>query len=249
MKNKGVKFADGARDFIEKLVELAVGAVFLWMLFIGIYAFIDAHSVTASGELGQDAKTAAEEMKTRAGNPLDGLKEINSEIIGWVTIDETHIDHPVLQTKDNTKYLTRDYTGKFGTSGAAFVDYRNNKLEDPYSIIYGHRMKDGLMFSDITKYAEEGFFRSHLSGAVYTENGKYDAQVVGFAVLNVASTEIYAIEKLQHNSMAAYNAIKDDFMYASDATVAQGDKLVLLSTCDKDARFKRDVLLLKLTKS
>ena len=238
--------ADGVRDFIEKLIELVIGAVFLWMLFVGVYAFVDAHGVTESGKLGDDVKAAAEELKTQSDGKMDGLKAINNEIIGWITINDTQIDQPIMQAKDNTKYLTRDYSGNFSTSGGVFVDYRNNKLEDEYSIIYGHRMKDGLMFSDVTKYVDETYFRAHSTGTVYTETKKYKAEVIGFSVINVASTDIYAIEKLQNNSALAKAAFDRHAMYLSDTEIKAGDKLILLSTCDNDARFKRDVLLLRL---
>ena len=102
------------------------------------------------------------------------------------------------------------------------------------------------MFSDVTKYVDETYFRLHSTGTVYTETKKYKAEVIGFSVINVASTDIYAIEKLQNNSALAKAAFDRHAMYLSDTKIKAGDKLILLSTCDNDARFKRDVLLLKL---
>ena len=229
---------------VEKVLGFVVGAVFLWLIFIGAYAFIDERVVMARSQLGEDIRAVAEAMKAEEGNPLDGLKEINSEIIGWITIDGTRIDQPIMQTRDNKKYLTRDYTGGFGNGGGAFVDYRNDGLEDEFSIVYGHRMKDGIMFSDITLFADREYFEAHRTGTIYAERGKYSAEVVGFAVLDVATTEIYDIERFRGDSFAAYGAIS--FVYESGAEVGPGDKLVLLSTCDRDARAKRDILLLKL---
>lgn len=231
---------------VEKVLDFVVGAVFLWLIFVGVYAFIDERVVVASSQLGQDIREIAEAMKTEEGNPLDGLKEINDEIIGWVTIDGTRIDQPIMQARDNKKYLTRDYTGGFGNGGGAFVDYRNNGLEDEFSVVYGHRMKDGIMFSDITLFSDKEYFEAHQTGTVYTEHGKYSTEVVGFAVLDVATTEIYDIERFRGDSFAAYRAIS--FVYESEVEVGPGDKLVLLSTCDRDARAKRDILLLKLSR-
>ena len=250
---KNAKVAPAIRTFLEKAVELVTMALFLGLLFVGIYAFYDAQNVNDSGKLDDEIV----EVAARAGITsesdnfsLDELKEINPEIVGWLKLDDTAIDYPVVQAKNNDKYLARDYKGDYATAGTPFVDYRNNKVTDAFTVIYGHRMKDSIMFSDITRFAEKWYFDRHQTGTLYTEQGKYKLEVLGFAVLNLGETDIYNINTYKGNAPAAYNTLKRDLTHIiSDVDQkATGAKLILLSTCDKDARHKRDVLLLRAVK-
>lgn len=236
------KVVNTLRDFVGKLADLIAMSLFVIFLFIGLYAFYDAGHVSSSGVIGEDVKMAVSDD----GFSMEELKRVNSDIIGWVKIDGTHIDHPILQGPDNNKYLVRDYTGEFATAGSVFADYRNNKLADDFTIIYAHRMKDGLMFSDVTNYSDRDYFNSHLTGELYSEEGEFKLEVLGFAVLNVANTNIYELDWLKSDAQAAYESLKKNFLYEGTAAFNSEDRLLLLSTCDKDARYKRDVLLTRL---
>lgn len=248
---KNTKIIEAIRTFLEKLIELGALAVFLWLLFIGVYAFYDAQNVNESGKLGDDIIEVAAKAGVSATDEdfdFSEFKTINPEIVGWIQIDGTNIDFPVLQSKDNSKYLVKDYKGEFATAGSIFVDYRNNKFLDNFTVIYGHRMKNGLMFSDITLYKDRKFFDEHRLGMLYTEQGKYKMEAIGFAVITLANTDIYNVPVYKDKPVAAYDTYKRDSLYMADYKVNSGDKLLLLTTCDKDARHKRDVLLVKLSK-
>ena len=229
----------------ERLLDLVTMSLFLVLLFVGMYAFYDANHVVSSGELGDDVLAVAP-TEEHDDFSLEEMRKINKDIIGWIKIKDTHIDYPILQGKDNSEYLVRNYKGEYATMGSVFADYHHNKLNDSFTVIYAHRMKDGLMFSDVTNYSDQNFFGSHLEGKVYTESKKYDLHVVGFAAVNVASTDIYNIGSYKNNSFAAYSTLKSSFEHVSNIAVLPGDKLMMLSTCDSDARYKRDVLLVKL---
>ena len=225
-----------------------MGAVFLALLLVGLYAFIDARKVDEGTELGEDVVAVGEELKESVDPSMASLKAINNELVGWVTLDGTHIDYPVAQGKDNSKYLTRDYRGKFSTAGSAFLDYRNDGFNDAFTVIYGHRMREGQMFSDIAKYADKNYFNSHLTGSLIVEGAKYKIDVVGFAVVNVASTRVYDVEKNRNNVLAATEPLERYYSNRTDIKLTAKDKVLLFSTCDKDTRYKRDILLVKLTK-
>lgn len=247
---KNAKIVPTIRTFLEKAVELMTMAMFLGLLFIGIYAFYDAQNVNESGKLDEEIVEVASRSGITSDSDdfsLDELKKINSEIVGWIKIDDTAIDFPIVQAKNNDKYLARDYKGDYATAGTPFVDYRNDKIENPFTVIYGHRMKDSIMFSDITRFSEKWYYDRHQTGTLYTEQGKYKLEVLGFAVLNLGETDIYNINTYKGNALAAWNTLKRDLMYVADDAdqKASGAKLILLSTCDKDARHKRDVLLVR----
>jgi sortase B len=101
-----------------------------------LYIVYDSLKVTKSVVLGEEIKMLA---------PLDDaidilrLRELNSDIVGWIRIPDTDIDYPILQGSDNDYYLSRNYLGEFAVAGSIFLDYRND-FGDDFLIIYGHSM-------------------------------------------------------------------------------------------------------------
>ena len=84
---------------------------------------------------------------------FDELLAINPDTVAWITMDGTHIDHPVVQGKDNFEYLDKAFDGTFYAGGTLFLDYKNKKdFSDKYSIIHGHHMVGGAMFGDLDKF-------------------------------------------------------------------------------------------------
>ena len=84
---------------------------------------------------------------------FEALKEINKEVVGWLYCEDTYIHYPVVQAKDNNKYLRRDLEGKYLVSGTLFVDFRNRPIgQDKNYIIYGHNRKTDQMFGTLVKY-------------------------------------------------------------------------------------------------
>src|SRR5699024_4709303 len=89
---------------------------------------------------------------------FEGLLAQNEDVVGWITIDDTKIDYPIVQAGDNLTYLNRNFYGEETRAGSIFMDYRNNLAHDNKNIIvYGHRMRDGTMFQQLTKFLEADF--------------------------------------------------------------------------------------------
>src|SRR5699024_11731464 len=84
---------------------------------------------------------------------FESLQEINEDIVGWITINDTQIDYPVLQSDDNLQYLDTNYDNKLSRAGSIFLDYRNQVEDfDRNVIVYGHCMKDGSIFQYLSKF-------------------------------------------------------------------------------------------------
>jgi len=99
------------------------------------------------------------EIKDNKNIPL--LNEIE-DYSGWIAIENSKINYPVVKAKDNSFYLTHDYSKEKSDSGAIFMDRRNiGNIYDKHTIIYGHNMKDGSMFKDLNKYLDKDFFNSN----------------------------------------------------------------------------------------
>ena len=88
---------------------------------------------------------------------FEKLKKINPDIIGWIKIDDTYINYPILQGKTNEYYLKKDIYGSYDFSGSIFVYSNADKnFNDENTVIYGHNMKNQKMFAHLRKiYNEE----------------------------------------------------------------------------------------------
>ena len=85
-------------------------------------------------------------------------------MVGWLTVDGTSIDYPVMQGGNNLTFLNRNPYGEFSLSGSIFLDSRNSPdFSDEYSIIYGHHMAYGKLFGALDAFLDETYTSSHRS--------------------------------------------------------------------------------------
>lgn len=223
---------------LSRLLTIACLGVFVYSAYaLGtiLYDYYNNHKVLAEVqdiyEGFDDAALADDSGQMRP--QFDALHKINPEIVGWISIDDTKINYPVLQADDNEYYLNRNYKLEESRAGSVFMDYRNDvTFGDRNLILYGHNMKDGSMFKHLNKFREEDFFKSHPEVYVDTLYESADAEV--FAVYytttdfdyiqtDFASAEDYG-QLLQQ--------IKEKSMYEADVEVNENDRIVTLSTCD-----------------
>jgi len=172
---------------------------------------------------------------------LEELQKENSDIIGWIAIPGTNINYPVLQTIDNSFYLTHDFKKEYSENGSIFLD-KDFDLEKPSTnyLIYGHRNKNGQMFDDLINYKKEEFYRKHpaIQFTTFKENSEYE-------IIAVFLSRVYY--KYEINVFRYYNFIdadtREDFdnyvnnckeaaLYDVGKTAEYGDQLLTLSTCE-----------------
>lgn len=161
------------------------------------------------------------------------LLAINEDIVGWINVEDTLIDYPVLQSEDNDYYLTRNYKEEETRAGSIFLDYRTDITSAPkHTILYGHRMKDASMFSGLTKFLEEDFFEDPPSMYFDTLHDQYDIEV--FAAYQT-HTDFYYIEtefKDDQDYGQFLTEIQAKSTFRSDVEVTAEDQIITLSTCD-----------------
>lgn len=129
---------------------------------------------------------------------LEALREINSDVIGWIGIPDTEVFYPVMQAGDNDYYLNHTWKKERSSVGAVFLDYRNPAdFNGFHSILYGHQMRDGSMFGGLHKYADKAYMEEHPIIYIVTDTGvqkytifaAYEADVRGI-VYDMAAGEI-----------------------------------------------------------
>lgn len=105
---------------------------------------------------------------------IDLQNEVNPDIIGWLSIENTRIDYPVVLAADNDYYLRLNIHQEYAYAGSIFMDYRNGReFANFNTIIYGHNMKNGAMMGDLTKFHDPDFFYANESGFLFLVDRTY----------------------------------------------------------------------------
>lgn len=113
----------------------------------------------------QEPETAVYEPPVDFG----ALAEVNPEVAGYIRIEGTGIDYPIVYRRDYDYYLHHDFQGRESAGGTIFLDFESDgKFGSRHNVIYGHRMKDGSMFKDVIRFRDEDFFREHQYFSIYT---------------------------------------------------------------------------------
>lgn len=203
------------------------------------------YDVASAEELDEDGDPNA----IRPG--FEELLKHNEDVVGWITMDGTQIDYPILQAEDNILYLTRDYNHRETRAGSIFLDYRNDVTADnKNTILYGHRMKDGSMFQHLTKYMDEDFLNEHPTFEYDTLYEHYEAEI--FSVYNTLTDFNYIQTDFASDDEYAtlLQKMKDKSHFETDVDVGPDDIIITLSTCDYelDQDAGRLVVHAKLTK-
>ena len=137
---------------------------------------IDIAITTTEIEIGQDNDNI-NEMPIEVN--FEVLKQKNSDIVGWIYLENSPINFPVVQGKDNDYYLRRLIDGTYNSAGTIFMDYRNDKnMNDWNTIIYGHNMKNSTMFGTLLNYKEQSYYDEHKIMYYITENKKYEVELI-----------------------------------------------------------------------
>lgn len=179
------------------------------------------------------------------------LKEINPDIYGWITLDGTNVDLPIVQGKNNLEYIDKDVYGDFSLAGSIFLDSRNNNnFEDSYSLVYGHHMSNHLMFGDLDLYKDKEFFETNRTATLMSETDITKMTVLAILQIPDSTEEIFdpSLWGNDLTNLATYiqrNAIHiwDDAMteLVENPTTTQA---VALATCSDGNTGNRTVVIL-----
>lgn len=175
------------------------------------------------------------------------LYEKNHELAGWLSIDGTVIDYPVMQCADNEYYLHHDFYGQDSVYGCLYVKDIADLEEGTNFIIYGHNMKDGSMFGDLDFYKDKEFYLEHpeISFATLYEERTYEIVAVFLSQVYNRDDDVFKYYQFyqadtQEEFDDFYENIKELSLYDTEVEAEFGDTFLTLSTCAyhvKDGRF------------
>lgn len=219
----------------QKLVIKIVISIFLISFIISLYLLIENYlqlkkAESSNSNLIEDI-TIENSNKDNNEKSLEidwkKLKEKNKDIIGWIKIDGTNINYPILSDVDNSLYyLNHSYDEQYNKNGSIFTTNKN-PFEDVKTIIHGHNMKNGIMFSELSKYMNKTFLDEHSSFEIYTQNATYKASIFSCYSISINEEENNIKELDFENEVMYYKKASKHSMQ----NVENIEKIVKLSTC------------------
>lgn len=231
---------------VDSLVNFAVLALLMSMLFFGVYALWDSHQVSSGA-----SRTRFEIYKPTPENTMSfgELREINPEVIGWISIYGTNIDYPLVRSSDNMKYLNTAADGSYSLSGAIFLDALCPADFSGYSsVIHGHNMSGNVMFGELKNFSEEDYFNTHRFGNLYFNGRDHGLEIFEYLQADAYDFDVYNVSVENMEERAAFlDVLKGKSAQYRDAGQAGADRIVLLSTCALGYTNGRDILACVIT--
>jgi len=203
------------------------------------YNAVDANNVEDEGGEEPDAAEQAASLPAAHGKlkvDFAGLKAINSDIVGWITVDGVpNINYPVCQAANNDYYLRISFRRESWPPGAIFMDYRNySDYSSACTIIYGHRMDDNSMFGGLYNLKDQANVNANPYIWIYTPTGTKCYQIFAVAEVDMYS-DIFAIHNDNDEAFVAWaQKLKSMSVVSTSVDVGLGDKTIMLSTCTTD---------------
>lgn len=254
---------------VRKIVVLLAIAVFIGALWyvLDFFVFAPAHNSAINDQIREIAyrnKDGDTTATTPEGDPLpeqdwDALKDINEEIVGWIRLDDTKIDYPVMFHEGDDQYsqyyLNHTYNHEWSAYGTIFIDYRSvDSTKSKNVIMHGHNMIDGSMFHELMNYSDrfEGdldYYKDHSVFTFNTPDGDAKWKVISVFKTSTlfAHGEFFNYMQGEFTSDAEfmnfiYN-VRIRSMFNVPVTVNEDDQIITLSTCSYEYTNFRTVLV------
>lgn len=170
----------------------------------------------------------------------DALHEENADIYAWIYVPDTDVDYPVLRhPADNSYYLDHNIDGTEGYPGCIYTeDYNAKDFSDIHTVLYGHNLKDGTMFTSLHNFENPDLFEKDHYIFIYTEESVFVYQI--FAAYEYS--KIHLLDNFDYTNAYSYGNFLESVYETGDKAanirrdvpVTTDDRLITLSTCTED---------------
>lgn len=257
---------DGGKEIARKSVVIASFLAFVSALSLLMYnmVFLSMKNAALNAEIqkiahGDDSDDSSDN-KPEVDDVInwDELLKINDEIVGWIEIDNTKVDYPVLWHKEDNRnyqyYLSHNYKGDYDSFGSVFLDYRcENGTDSKNTVIHGHHIQDGSMFGDLMKYGGTTGNLDFYKESPTIEFDTPEAQGT-YKIISVFKTNTLSSQGEFFNYMIGDFQNEKDFMnyvynvrvrslFNCPVDVNEDDELITLSTCSYEFTNFRTVIV------
>lgn len=253
------KASDKTKGLYKTILILGVAVILLAVAVLGLYYRNLTQSRKEYEALSEsvhfEPKTTAEPVPTQEPSeepasaepvsepapeavqiPVDlpYLQSLNSDVDGWIMVEGTDIDYPVLyDTSDNYFYLDHTRTGNYSIHGSIFVEeYNSRDFQDFNTVVYGHNSSDKTMFAPLHKFEDEDFFDANDTITIYTEDSVLTYQIFAAYVRDYEHLMQYYSYDTEEDRQYYIDDIYDhDGFFNYDVEVTPDDRIITLSTC------------------
>jgi len=163
---------------------------------------------------------------------LSALQQVNEDVIGWIHVPDTAISYPLMRSKDNSEYLKLTWDLTPSSAGSIFLEQKNSAdLSDFHTLIYGHNMKNGSMFSDLRYYREQEYLNSHPCVYIATDSAILRYEVFSAYTANISSDTYRLYFEDDARKQSTIDFYLEQSEVESDLIPAVTDRILTLSTC------------------
>lgn len=168
------------------------------------------------------------------------LKQTNPDTVGWLTVNNTTVNYPVVQANNNSYYLNHDFNKNSNSLGWVFMDYRNNANDlDQNTVIYGHNIaKAKLMFGNLSATLKSSWYTKADNQYITFNTERGDMQWRIFSIYTIAATNDYLYNTFatQADFLAFVEKMRSRSIYNFGAEIKENDKIITLSTCQSNGK-------------
>lgn len=236
----------------KKAISLNLFSILVLFIFLGIFIYslitiiswiksnyglakIEEDLLSKVVNIDNEAGTEKDNKQNTITINFDELESINSDVKAWIRIENTDINYPILQTKDNEFYLKHDIYKKYSSCGSIFLNYHNaSDFSDDNTTVYGHNLKNQKMFADLSKIYK-GELGNKIDIDIYTKESNKKYEIIT-AYMEDPNSET-ATKKFSKKDKATYvnsNIKKSKIKF--EHSYSEEKKLLTLATCDSTGK-------------
>lgn len=242
------------------MLTILLAILFLLCAFyLTIYLYHSYKNKNLYDAIYEDLKIdkSTEELVNINSNFSEKVKELqkkNSDIKGWIRIENTNINYPLLQTTDNNFYLTHNFKKETNSYGSIFINSNCNMQDNNANlIIYGHYTENGQMFHNLHNYIDKKYYEQHPIIQIITTESKEEYEIIYAFKSRIFCKDETDVFKYYHyynfKNKRQYNEYIDNCktiqLYDTGKTAIYGEKLITLITCDYSQKNGRMVIVAK----
>ena len=231
---------------IDHMVNFIALMLILLLMFLSCYMLWDSNQVFEAADAKNYEAYMPSENHTKS---FEELQKINPDVFGWIRINDTNVNYPLLQAEDDDTYMNTDAEGNYSLSGSIFLHCANSPdFSDFNNLIYGHHMEKHKMFGDVGLFTEKKYFDEHPYGNLFFDGKDHGIEFYALLQADAYNERLFNVCLETSEAKQEYlQEILDNALYKRNLNVTEEDHLVLLITCTSEMTNGRNILVGRLT--
>ena len=214
----------------DKIIVIFAVILMILLMSYGSFSLWYTYMTMQEGFLNNELMALKPFTKEDETLNFQDLLVLNEDVRAWITIDDTHIDYPMVQGESDMEYVNKDVMGNF--AGSIFMSYRNKPdFSDPYTLTYGHHMDNGGMYGDIMKFIDPEYFEAHRSGSLILPDKTRKLEIFACYEGDAYDPYIYNVSDKEGNMGEFLDYIRENSQQYREINIKDTDRIISMSTC------------------